>query len=53
VTSARNWRRIVSDILSALPLPGARATLALRFWPIGGQVAELAASQARRASSAP
>jgi len=25
----------------------------VRFWPFGGQVAELAASQARRASSAP
>jgi hypothetical protein len=25
----------------------------LRLWPLGGQVAELAASQARRASSAP
>ena len=25
----------------------------LRFWPLGGQVAGLAASQARRASSAP
>jgi hypothetical protein len=25
----------------------------LRFWPLGGQAAELAVSQARRASSAP
>jgi hypothetical protein len=30
--------------------PGRRC---LRFWPLGGQVAELAAWQARRASSAP
>ena len=25
----------------------------LRFWPLGGQAAELAVSQARRANSAP
>jgi hypothetical protein len=29
------------------------STLCLRFWPLGGQAAELAVSQARRASSAP
>ena len=48
----RNWRQIVSNILSALPLPGARAAVACDSGR-GGQVAELAAWQARRASSAP
>jgi hypothetical protein len=42
-----------SNILSTLPLTGARATFALRFRSLGGQVAGLAAWQARRASSAP
>jgi hypothetical protein len=38
------------DLRQELPAPGRPC---LRFWPPGGQAAELAASQARRASSAP